>query len=168
MVPGVTANSSSTTPSLTSPSSSSQDSASDVNRYTESPVPERSGSISVELRGDPQHDSTETENKQKMKDSKYKAIYYMNCRIGYRNSERIWSMKVLQQSFGETPRSQDNSSSSHELRMESRAKVEAGSGKNSLKTHFPKDPKCDTCTKTKITRSSCRRRAGTERNIWVT
>ena len=26
----------------------------------------------------------------------------MNCLIGYRNSERIWSMKVLQQSLGET------------------------------------------------------------------
>ena len=45
--------------------------------------------------------------------------------------------------------------------MASRAKVEPGSGKHSVYTHFPKDPNCDICLKTKITRSSCRRRAGT-------
>ena len=45
--------------------------------------------------------------------------------------------------------------------MESRAKVELGSGKHSDYTHFPKDPNCDICLKTKITRSSCKRRAGT-------
>ena len=45
--------------------------------------------------------------------------------------------------------------------MESRAKVERGSVKHSVHTHFPKDPNCDICLKTKITRASCRRRAGT-------
>ena len=45
--------------------------------------------------------------------------------------------------------------------MESRAKLEPGSGKHSVYTHFPKDPNCDICLKTKITRASCRRRAGT-------
>ena len=55
----------------------------------------------------------------------------------------------------------DTSSSSHELPVESRAKVEPGSGKHSVFTHFPKDPNCDICLKTKITRASCRRRAGT-------
>ena len=45
--------------------------------------------------------------------------------------------------------------------MESRAKVEPGSGKHCVYTHFPKDPNCDICLKTKITRGSCRRRAGT-------
>ena len=57
--------------------------------------------------------------------------------------------------------SQDTSSSSHELPKESRAKAEPGSGKHSVFTHFPKDPTCDTCLKTKITRASCRRRTGT-------
>ena len=57
--------------------------------------------------------------------------------------------------------SQDTSKSSHELPMERRAKVEAGSGKHSVKTNFPKDPNCDFCLKTKITRASCGRRAGT-------
>ena len=46
----------STTPTLTS-SFSSQDSVFDVNRYTENPVPERSGSTREERRGDPLHES---------------------------------------------------------------------------------------------------------------
>ena len=54
--------------------------------------------------------------------------------------------------------SQDTSKSS--LETESREKVEPGSGKHSVYTHFPKDPNCEICLKTKITRSSCRRRAG--------
>ena len=46
--------------------------------------------------------------------------------------------------------------------MESRTKVETGScGKHSVYTHFPKDPNCDICLKTKMTRASCRRCAGT-------
>ena len=102
--------------------------------------------------------------KRKMKDAtKYKAIYCMTCRTGCRISETIWSMKVVFQSHGETLRlkGQDTCSSSHGLPMEPRAKVELGSGKQSVHTHFPKDPNCDICLKTKITRSSCRRRAGT-------
>ena len=39
--------------------------------------------------------------------------------------------------------------------------MEPGSGKHSVFTHFPKDPYCDICLKTKIKRASCRRRAGT-------
>ena len=57
--------------------------------------------------------------------------------------------------------SQDTSRSSHELPMELRAKVEPGSGEHSEDPHFPKDPNCDIFLKTKITRASCRRRAGT-------
>ena len=68
VVPGLSASSSSTTPSPTS-SSSSKDSAFDVNRYTENPVPERSGSTSEELRGDPMHVSTEIENNNKKGES---------------------------------------------------------------------------------------------------
>ena len=45
--------------------------------------------------------------------------------------------------------------------MEPRAKVDLGSGKHSVYTHFPKDPNCDISLKTKITRASCRRRPGT-------
>ena len=57
--------------------------------------------------------------------------------------------------------SQDTSKSSHELPMEPRAKVELGSGNHIVYTHFPKDPNCDICLRTKIARASCRRRAGT-------
>ena len=65
VVPGLSASSSSTKPSLTAPSSSSQDSVFDVNIYTENPVSERSGNTSGELRGNPLHEPTDTENKNK-------------------------------------------------------------------------------------------------------
>ena len=95
VVPCLSTSSSSNTPTPTSPSSSPHDSVFDVNRYTENPVPERSGSTSEELQGNPLHEPTETENK-KMKDAKkYKAIYCMTCRIGCRSSERVWSMNVV-------------------------------------------------------------------------
>ena len=61
VVPGLST-SSSITSTLTSSSSSSQDSVFDVTRYSENPVPERSQSVSEELRGNPLHESTETEN----------------------------------------------------------------------------------------------------------
>ena len=51
--------------------------------------------------------------------------------------------------------SQDTSKSSHELPTEPRAKVEPGSGKHGVYTPFPKDPDCDICLKTEITRASC-------------
>ena len=72
-------------------------------------------------------------------------------------------MKVLQQGLGETQSKEVKTlpKSSHELPMEPRAKVELCSGMHSVYTHFPKDPHCDICLKTKITRASCRRRAGT-------
>ena len=62
VVSGLSASSSSTTPSPTSPSTSSQDSVLYVSRYTENPVPERSGSTSEELRADAPHEATEIEN----------------------------------------------------------------------------------------------------------
>ena len=96
MVPGLAASSSPTTPSSTSPSSSSQDSVFDVNRYTENQVPERSGSTNEELRGDPLHESTDTENKKKMENAKkYKEMYRANWLIGYRSSKKFWSMKIV-------------------------------------------------------------------------
>ena len=39
--------------------------------------------------------------------------------------------------------------------------MELGSGKHSVYKHCPMDPDCDVCLKTKITRASCRRCAGT-------
>ena len=65
MVPGLSASSSSTTPSPTPSSSSSQDSVFDVNGYTENPLPDGNGSTNEELRGDPLHEFTKAENKNK-------------------------------------------------------------------------------------------------------
>ena len=56
----------STTPSPTYPSSSSQDSVFGVNRYSESPVQERSRSTSEEIRWNPMHKPTENRKQQKM------------------------------------------------------------------------------------------------------
>ena len=64
VVPGLSA-SSSTTPTPTSSSSSSQDSVFNINRYIQNQVSGRSGSTSEELRRNPLHRSTETENKNK-------------------------------------------------------------------------------------------------------
>ena len=105
-----------------------------------------------------------TKKKKMVNQKKYKEINRMSCLIRYRNSGRIWLMKVLQQSLGETPEqgSQDTSKSSHELPMEPRAKWNRVRVSTVYFTHFPKDPNCDICLKTKITRASCRRqRTGT-------
>ena len=133
------------------------------NRYTENPVHERSRSTSEEPRGNPLRESTETEN---LKNEGREEV----------QSDLLHDLPDLLQEFREIlvdetsplePRGnpehkdRDTSSSSHELPTESRAKVEPGSSKHSVYTHFPKDPNCDICLKTKITRASCRRRAGT-------
>ena len=166
MVPGLWAISASTAPSPTSPSSSSQDSVFDVNGHTKNPVQERSENTSEELRGDPLHETTETENQNKNRESKE----------AQRDTSRElpdWLQEfteiLVYESASTEPwrkseqRSQDTSKSSHELPMEPRAKVERGSGKHNLFSHFPKDPNCDVCLKRKMTRSSC-----PERNILVT
>ena len=56
-------------------------------------------------------------------------------------------------------RSAHTSSSCHDSPMEPRAYVEPGSGKQCVFSHFPKDPNCEICLKTKIRRASCGRRA---------
>ena len=102
VVPGLST-SSSTPPTPTSSSSSSQDSVFDVNRYTENPVPERSGSTSEEIGETRCIKAQKPKTKIKMQDAKkYKAIYCMTCRIGCRSSKRIWSMNVILQSQWET------------------------------------------------------------------
>ena len=91
-----------------------------------------------------------------MKDAKkHKAIYYMTCRTGCNESSPSDPRR------NPAPKDQDTAGSSHELQKESRAKVEPRSGKHIVYTHFPNNPHCDICLSTKITRASCRRRAGT-------
>ena len=163
VVPGLSASSSSTTPSPTSSSSSSQDSVFDVNRYSENPAPERSGSASEELRGDPLHESTETENKKINEEREVQRdISHELPDWPQEFRENLFDESTSTEPWGNPEQgSQDTSKSSHEFPMEPRAKVEPGSGKHSVYLHFARDPHCDICLKTKITRASCRRRAGT-------
>ena len=161
MVPGLSASSSSTTPSRTSSSSSSQESISDNrdyvsdNRGIQIPVPERSGSTNGELRGNPLQDSTETENKNKTGE---REEVQRDIPHALPDWLQEFGEKLVDESTSEEPwgipeqGSQDTPSSSHDSPMEPRAKVEPGSNKRSVYTHFPKDPHCDICMKTKIRR----------------
>ena len=163
VVPG-SSTSSSTTPTPTSSSSSSQNSVFDENRYTENSVPERSGSTSEELRGNPLHRPTETQNKSKNEGRQEVQSDLLHDLPDWLQDFRenwVGERSPTEPRVNPEPGYRDTSSSSHELPMESRAKVASCSGKHSVYTHIPKDPNCDICFKTKITRASSRRRAGT-------
>ena len=163
VVPGLST-SSSTTPTPSFSTSSSQDSVFNVNRYTENPVPERSGSTSEELREKPLPERAKTKNTNKNEGDEEVQCDLLHdlpeCLLEF--EENLVDERNPSEPRGEpSPGHRDTSSSFHELSMESRAKVESGSGKHRVYTHFPKDPNCDICLETKITRASCRRRAGT-------
>ena len=108
-------------------------------------------------------DLQKPKTKIKMKDAKkHRAIYCMTCRIVCRRSENfVDESSPLEPRWNPAPEDRDTSSSPHELRMESRAEEVPDLGKHSVYTHFPKDPNCEICLKTKMTRASCRRLAGT-------
>ena len=53
-----------------------------------------------------------------------------------------------------------HASSSHEASLEPTTKRREDLGKNSVKTHFPRDRNCEICKRTKITMAPCRRRNG--------
>ena len=77
-----------------------------------------------------------------MNAKKYKDIYRMSCLIGYRNSERIWSMEVLQQSLGETQSKEVKTHPSHLMNFQwSREQKWNRVREGSVYTHFPKNPK---------------------------
>ena len=82
----------------------------------------------------------------------------MSCLIGYRISERIWLMKVLQQIFGETQSKAVKTLPSHLMNFQWSCE-QKWTRFHSVQTHFPKDRNCDICMRTNITRASCRRRA---------
>ena len=154
VVPGLST-SSSTTPTPTSSSSSSQDCSFDESRYTENPVPERSGSASEELRRNLQHKPTETENQNKKEG-------HEEVQGDLLRDMPDWLQDLRENLVDKNvPPQQYSHSSSHELPMEPRAKVVPGSGEHSIFSHFPEDRNCDICLKTKLTRASCRRRTGT-------
>ena len=134
--------------------SSSQDSVFDVNRDTENPVPERCGSTSEELRGETRYESTETETENKNKNGESEEVQrdvsheLLDWLLEFR--ENLVDDSTQTEPWNNPEQgSQDTSKSSHELPMAPRAKVEPGSGKHSVFTHFPKDPNCDICLKTR-------------------
>ena len=142
VVPGLSA-SSFTTPTATSSSSSSQNSVFDVSRYTENPVPERSGSMGEERRGNPLHRNEGREDEQS--DKLHELPDWLQ-----QFRENLVDERTLSEPRGNPELGyRDSSSSSHELPKVSQAKVEPGSGKHTVYTHFPKDPNCDICLKTK-------------------
>ena len=117
--------------------------------------------MNEEPRGDPLHDSTETKN-QKNGESKE-----VQRDISHELPDWIQELRGNLVDAG-TPegrrgdlmqKSAHTSSSSHDPPVEPRAHVEPGSGKHRVFTHFPKDPYCEICLKTKRTRASCRRHA---------
>ena len=57
-------------------------------------------------------------------------------------------------------RRDSHANSSHEPSLEPTPTRSVDLGKHSVYTHFPKDPNCEICQRTKITRATCRRRIG--------
>ena len=79
-------------------------------------------------------------------------------KIKKRESEEVW-WKYFRKASGRFDA--EKCTNFHFVSWFSNGDVEPGSGKHSVFTHFPKDPNCEMCFKTNITRASCWRRAGT-------
>ena len=105
----------------TSSSSASQDSEFGTSRYTENPVPERSGSTSEELRRNPLHKPTETENINKNEGREEVQSDLLHDLLDWLQDFRE---NLVDESSPSEPRripapeDQDAFSSSHELPME--------------------------------------------------
>ena len=109
--------------------------------------------MSEEVRGNSSHGPAETENPNKNDDNE-------KVRGSSSHDLREWLEEFKDNLVDESvPEHRDASCSSHELPLEPRAKVVPR--KHHIFTHFPKDRNCDMCLRTKITRASCRERAGT-------
>ena len=122
---------------------------------TENPAAERSEIMSAESRGNPLPKPAKNKTQIKMKETKtYSVIYCLSCWTGLQEFREnlVDESSPLEPQGDPSLGHRDTSSSSHELPMESRPKVETGWGKHCVYTHFPKDPNCDICLKTKITR----------------
>ena len=118
-------------PSLTSPTSSSQE--------AEHPASARSEGIGDELRGHSEHGSEEIEKKKTIETMTTKLYGYSRCLLNCPNGNRTSGKTCLVDDS--VPEHRDASSSCRELPMEPRAKVVPGLGKHSIYTHFPKDRK---------------------------
>ena len=97
--------------------------------------------VGEELRGDPLHDSTETEKPNQNRESE-------EVQRDFSHELPDWLQEFRENLVDDSTseelrrdlmqRSADTSSSSHEPPMEPRAYVEPGSGKHSVFTHFPR------------------------------
>ena len=133
---------SSSSSSLASPTSSSQEAVT----LTKHPASTRSESVSDEVRGDSSRGPAETENPNKNDDEE-------EVRRNLSHDLPEWLQENRHGLADESvPKHRDASSSSHESPSEPRAKVV--SGKHSILTHFTTDRNCHICLRTKITRAS--------------
>ena len=107
-----------------------------------------------------QHKPTKTENKNKNEEREEVQSDLLHA-ADFKKKKSDDERNPTERRGNPAPKDRDTANSSHVLPMESRAKLEPGSSEHGVYTHFPTDPNCDICLKTKITRSSCRRRAGT-------
>ena len=150
VVPGISASSSSTTPPSASSPSSSQESTSanrdlvSENRGVETPVSERNGCTNEELRNRKTKIKMRNAEKNKRDMSHELPDWLQEFR------ENLVDESASEGRRGDLmQRSAHTSSSSHDPPMEPRAYVEPGSGKHSVFTHFPINPNCEICLKTK-------------------
>ena len=128
----VLSTSSSTTSTPTSSASSSQD-------YVIST--ERSGSTRAESRGNPLHKPAKTENtnnKEGDEEVQSDLLHDLPDWLQEFRANLVDERSPLEPRRDPSPGDRDTSSSSHELPMELWPKVEAGSVKHSVYTHFPK------------------------------
>ena len=158
--------SSSTTPTPTSSTSSSQDSVSDASRYTENPVPERSGSTSEELQGNPLH-KTHRCTRCLLPNPGSAAKPTKNPKPNKNENHDIERGDLLCSDIPEwlqeyrehlvddgVPEHRDShASSSHEPPLEPKPTRSVDLGKHSVYTHFPKDRNCEISQTTKITKA---------------
>ena len=139
MILGISASSSSTTPSSASSPSSSQESTSEnndsVSEMLRLQYPKSNKGMNEELRGDPLHAFLQVFRENLVDESTSEG---RTCCRGVHTLPV--PLMILQWS-------------------REHAWNRPGSGKHNVFTHFPKDPNCEICLKTKITRASCRRRA---------
>ena len=147
MDPNISVSSSSTISFPTSPLSSSQDSVSDVIRYIENLVPERSASTTGGLRVNLLYNSTKFKNRNKNEEREK-----VQRDISHELSD--WQPKLRKNLF-------DESTSTESLVEVQSKEVKISWTSNGDVSTFRRSPDYDICMKTKITRTSCRRRAGT-------
>ena len=131
-------------PIPTSASSSSQDSAADSSRYAETQCPKE---VEVRVRS-PLRKPTETENNNTNEggeEVQSDPLHDLPDWLQEFREHLVDESSPLEPRRNPAPGHRDTPSSSHELPMQWRVKVEPGSGKHSVYTHFPKDPNCDIC-----------------------